>query len=343
MSEEDYEIPHEELGPFSPLIIECNDRYPSIQDMSIAKPHISLIKRFLEDRDISEKYTQEEKDILFRMDLYLDLPKVILLQNISKEKQLKYLISKKYNKIQQFVSQNDLLNKDCPLYKYGAISVLEWLDKHGYYWTCNAFEGACYYGQLDLLKWLCKQKHSSLNKRSVELAIKQGHLNILKWIYSRYPTLICYSLYKRVIDYDQVHILEWMITISQYYHISSIYNSNSLFKQGKVKTIEFFVNRGDIRLTSSSYILPIEYKQTKVLKWLIDHNCPVNLLVLRSAIYYNNIYMIKWFNTHKKELTEQLYHEASLNQDQEINQQIMKWLEDSENGYKKYFSNINVY
>ena len=65
------------------------------------------------------------------------------------------------------------------------IEVLKFLREKGCPWGARTSSEACWYGQLELLKWL--QKEGCLCDLDGFLSVCGGHLDILKWIRETYP------------------------------------------------------------------------------------------------------------------------------------------------------------
>lgn len=208
---EEFQIPKEELGSQSPLLdgLTIHD----IEDISV---YIKLIVTFFTNSySVPDIIKDEHKKILYTVGLYLDLPKTIHLLDIPYYHKVAYLIQKNYYRIpcitlnDSMCENNKLITDDLLFSNDTYVCILNYMQNKGYWWTCKAFEKACEYGQLELLKWLCKQKHSALNTTAITIAIQKGHLHILKWVKNNRSIWI-HNAKEIALKYNHLHIVDWL-------------------------------------------------------------------------------------------------------------------------------------
>jgi len=275
-------IPEEELGPFSPLKVDCSDKKLTLEDFYdlstnqglydffTAKYLITKMLRCKEENDY-KRFDKQEIQIIKDINARFDIPKLYFIGIAEDSLDHKYPLNFKDN------SYNTL--KNLVKCKY---PVPDWLIES---FDDNDYEEVVIQnGDLDLLEFLYERNYTSWYYESIYVTLVEfGHLHMLKWIYStgefwhleRDPNW--YMLIERCIECDQLDILKWMLSIRK--NVISQKSLKIAIREGKYKIIDWIRDKTEHKnipvLSESIYDEVIDDDDLDKFKWLCsqeDHH-----------------------------------------------------------------------
>jgi hypothetical protein len=198
-----------EFGKNSPVGTKCHDRFITLYDLSIPPDELILLQSINYYKDDPKHFTEDEKEVLSKLDKYLDIPLIqAIFDNESSYESFIRLFNNQCTVIpNKFYHNHDILEKviekdslerflqiiqlfhnpdpkKINIYaaRYGRIDILEygWPNQD----VSSKFElatEAATNGHIDCLQWL-HQHGAPLYYISSSNAAKNGHLSCLKYL-----------------------------------------------------------------------------------------------------------------------------------------------------------------
>lgn len=178
---------------------------------------------------------------------------------------------------------------------YGQIEFLEAIISRGYNIIYDVIEHASYDTTCRSYQWLYDR--GVLNKNDAyKYAFEIGNIELLNWVQNIYGnsiiTIRLDDLIKFVDNDEYLDVLKWCYKYVIDYNYQIIdYNGigfpfDELIKKvTDITILEWFYNQGT-KLTQELIMSAIQYNDTYIVEWLVQHNCPKPII---NNDIYNNI------------------------------------------------------
>lgn len=190
----------------------------------------------------------------------------------------------------------------------GHLDIVNYLHRIGCPWDNSTATCAAGEGHVDVMDYVL-EKRGKWTDQMFMLAAQKGHLNVLEYAYhnrgwslNRFDRSV-YSYWglsdvdmisDNAIKYGHVHIVEWLISISN--RKAGGLMMLRAIRHGNLKVLEFLRDAG-VKLDESLWDYAVSYVQLQSIDWLYVNNCPGKHRLRERIDQRGNPQLIEWANS----------------------------------------------